>query len=375
MADSAIDSTWIPARLSVGLISAGRVGTALGERLERVGHIVSARTERGLSNAAQRLPDTAICSLPEVAQRAELLVIAVPDDQLPGVINELSTDYKGAPLIRPGMIIAHTAGSAGLSVLQPLRHSGAMLLALHPAMTFTGDSSDTDRLEGTVFGITAEDAAAMVVAQALVAEMGGIALPIAEEDRVLYHSALSHSVNGIITLIGDVVDLLHGVVQRGRQSALSLRMDSLGSPAAIDDSFIEGAMSSHSMSSNNAALDNAALDNTQYAGQSDYEPAFDEPAFDEPSPEALISPLVRAALDNVLLQGDDALSGPIVREDYVTVHNHQQAIVQVDPAALPLYRAIVRRTAERRMAAHKIKNQQAYRHFMESFDTEEINRG
>ena len=35
-----------PARLSVGLISAGRVGTAIGAALERRGHVVAAVVAR-----------------------------------------------------------------------------------------------------------------------------------------------------------------------------------------------------------------------------------------------------------------------------------------------------------------------------------------
>ena len=50
-----------PARLKVGIISAGRVGTALGVALERADHVVVACS--GISRASRqraqrRLPDT-----------------------------------------------------------------------------------------------------------------------------------------------------------------------------------------------------------------------------------------------------------------------------------------------------------------------------
>ena len=52
-----------PARLKVGIISAGRVGTALGVALERADHVVvacSAVSAASRRRAAQRLPDTLV---------------------------------------------------------------------------------------------------------------------------------------------------------------------------------------------------------------------------------------------------------------------------------------------------------------------------
>ena len=52
-----------PARLSVGIISAGRVGTALGVALERADHVVvacSAISQASRQRAQRRLPDTAV---------------------------------------------------------------------------------------------------------------------------------------------------------------------------------------------------------------------------------------------------------------------------------------------------------------------------
>ena len=52
-----------PARLSVGVISAGRVGTALGVALERAEHVVvacSAISHASRQRAERRLPDTQV---------------------------------------------------------------------------------------------------------------------------------------------------------------------------------------------------------------------------------------------------------------------------------------------------------------------------
>ena len=61
-----------PARLKVGIISAGRVGTALGVALERVDHVVVAcsAVSRASRHRAERwLPDTPVSPVPDVAGR------------------------------------------------------------------------------------------------------------------------------------------------------------------------------------------------------------------------------------------------------------------------------------------------------------------
>ena len=84
---------------------------------------------------------------------------------------------------QPGQLVAHTSGRFGVGVLHPVRAAGAMPLALHPAMTFTGMSLDLTRLLDCTFGVTA-DAAMLPIAQALVVEMGAEPVAIAEGDRV-----------------------------------------------------------------------------------------------------------------------------------------------------------------------------------------------
>ena len=82
-----------PARLKVGIISAGRVGTALGVALERAEHVVvacSAVSAASRQRAQRRLPDTPILPVHEVADRSELLLLAVPDAELAALVTGLA---------------------------------------------------------------------------------------------------------------------------------------------------------------------------------------------------------------------------------------------------------------------------------------------
>jgi predicted short-subunit dehydrogenase-like oxidoreductase (DUF2520 family) len=197
-----------PARLRVGVVGAGRVGATLGAALLRAGHPVIAAT--AVSDASVRrvetwLPDAEILPADEVLAVADFVLIAVPDDALRPVVAGLAD----AGAWRPGQIVAHTSGAQGISALDPAAARGALALALHPVMTFTGRSEDLDRLTGAAFGVTALEEL-RPVAESLVVEMGGEPVWVPESARPLYHAALSLGANHLVTLVNDALGLLAG---------------------------------------------------------------------------------------------------------------------------------------------------------------------
>ena len=64
-------------------------------------------------------------------------------------------------------------------------------------------------------------------------------------------------------------------------------------------------------------------------------------------PAATLRPLLTAALDNALDQGDAALTGPIVRGDVNTVRAHLDGILAEAPTTLATYLALARATLSR----------------------------
>ncbi len=289
-----------PARLKVGVISAGRVGTALGAALERADHVVvacSAISAASRRLAQRRLPDTAVLAVPDVADRAELLLLTVPDAELLGLVNGLAA--TGA--VRRGTIVAHTSGANGVALLAPLTAQGCIPLAIHPAMTFTGADEDVARLSETCFGITAADEIGYAIAQALVLEIGGEPFRVDEDARTLYHAALAHGSNHVVTLIADALTALR------------------------------------------AALSGQALLGQEAVG-------------DAPGglAERIIGPLARAALENTLSRGQSALTGPVARGDAAAVAAHLAALDEVDPELAQAYCADSLRTAQRAEAPEEV---------------------
>lgn len=117
----------------------------------------------------------------------------------------------------------------------------------------------------------------------LVADLGGRAMWVAEEHRTLYHAGLAHGANHLVTLVAEALEML-----------------AIASP--------------------------------------------DNP---DVTPSDTLRPLLTAALDNVLSQGDSALTGPIVRGDANTVRDHLVEIAASAPHTLPTYVAMARATLDR----------------------------
>ena len=266
-------------RLDVGVVGTGHVGAVLGAALLRAGHRVvaaSGSSPASRSRAETLLPGVPLVPPAEVARRCTLLLLCVPDDALAGLVGDLAGD------VRPGQLVAHVSGAHGLSVLQPLADRGALPLALHPVLPFTGTALDLERLVGACFGVTAPEPL-RPVGEALVLETGGEPVWVADALRPLWHAALAHGANHLVALVAQSADLLRG--------------------AGVED------------------------------------------------PAAVLGPLLGAALDGALRQGDAALTGPVSRGDAGTVRAHLAALPD---EARPAYVALARMTADRALASGRL---------------------
>src|SRR6516165_9957948 len=289
-----------PARLKVGIISAGRVGTALGVALERVDHVVvacSAVSRASRQRAEHWLPDTPVSPVPDVAGNAELLLLAVPDTELAPLVSGLAATSA----VRPGTIVAHTSGANGVAVLAPLSRQDCIALAIHPAMTFTGSDEDISRLPDTCFGITAADEVGYAIGQSLVLEIGGEPFRVREDARTLYHAALAHASNHVVTVVADALEALRAALWGQELLGQQLVDDAPGGIA-----------------------------------------------------ERVIGPLTRAAVENTLQRGQAALTGPVARGDADAVAAHLHALSEIEPQIAAAYRANSQRTAERAHAPAEV---------------------
>jgi predicted short-subunit dehydrogenase-like oxidoreductase (DUF2520 family) len=231
-----------PARLRVGIVGAGRVGSALGAALSRAGHeivAVSAVSAQSLRRAEHMLPGAPVLPADEVVASADFVLLAVPDDAL----RPLVTGLANTGAWRAGQLVAHTSGARGIAVLDSAAARGVLPLALHPVMTFAGRPEDVDRVAGATFGVTADDEL-RPVAEALVVEMGGEPVWVPESARPLYHAALTVGSNHLVTLVNDALDVLRGAgVEQPARLLAPLLSASLDNVLRLGDAALTGPVS------------------------------------------------------------------------------------------------------------------------------------
>ena len=299
-----------PGRLGVGIVSAGRVGAVLGSALRAVDHRVvgvHAVSEASRERAEMLLPGVPVLEVEQVVRRAELVLLAVPDDELAGLVGGLAD--VGA--WRAGQLVVHTSGRYGADVLAPAQRAGAVPIALHPAMTFSGYSTDVARLAGCPMAVTAP-AAFLPVGQALAVELGGEPFVLEEDARPAYHAALAHGANHLLTVVTQAVRVL--------------------AAAGVED----GA--------------------------------------------ATLGPLLAAALDRALHEGEAGLTGPVSRGDAGTVAAHLEALSSLRDGeghglddVVASYRQLATAATERCETAGRLTVEQALR-LRETLTPEQLER-
>ena len=198
-----------PGRLGVGIIGAGRVGPVIGAALAGAGHAIvgiASVSRRNRDRAAAMLPDVPVLDIPDLIERSELVILAVPERELESLVAGLAA--VGA--WQPGQLVLHTAPGLGYGVLAPAVAAGAIPLAVHPAMVFTGTTLDLVRLRESYCAVTAPTPV-LPIGQALVVEMGAEPVIVAEGDRATYAEAIATASSFSESIVGQAVDLLAGL--------------------------------------------------------------------------------------------------------------------------------------------------------------------
>ena len=193
-------------RLGVGIIGAGRVGPVIGAALAGAGHAIvgiASVSEDNRDRARALLPEVPILEIPELLERSELVILAIPEAEIESLVAGLAATGSW----QPGQLVLHTAPGLGYSVLAPAVAAGVIPLAIHPTMVFTGTSLDLVRMRESYFAVTAPTPV-LPIGQALVVEMGGEPIVIAEVDRATYAEAVSTASNFSASIVRQSTALL-----------------------------------------------------------------------------------------------------------------------------------------------------------------------
>lgn len=191
---------------TIGLIGAGAVGSILARALSQAGYTVKVIVDRS-AGAAKTLAqaigaERSGTDFALLRQDVGLLLIAVPDDQIPAVDRALGKllpqmNFAGA---------AHTSGTLTGSALTRLAEGGVPVGSMHPLQTFPA-KGPSPLLQNVYFALEGDGRLVPTLA-ALVDAMGGIPVEMPSEGKIAYHTAAVMASNFIPVLLREARELM-----------------------------------------------------------------------------------------------------------------------------------------------------------------------
>jgi len=171
----------------VGIIGNQPCGPVLAKAWASAGHeLVGAAVDspEAIERIEALLPDLPIAGMAAVTEDAEVVLLAVPDAD----VEITCAGLADLSLFGPRKIVIHFSPSNGYEVLSAAALHGAVTIAMHPVLSFTGTSVDLQVLKNSVVAVTAPDVY-LPIAQALAIELGAEPIVVKQEQRAAYAEA------------------------------------------------------------------------------------------------------------------------------------------------------------------------------------------
>lgn len=213
-------------KFNISIIGAGKVGVAVGNLLARKGHRIvtaTAKTRASLDMAAPFLPHTYMLQdNAEAVSAADVILITTKDEQ----IRTVCDDLVARDAIKPAHTLIHMSGGASLEVLSSAKTTGAKVASLHPIQSFASIELAIERLPGSYFGITANGPAKEIALQ-ITHDLDGKPIEVADENKVLYHTAACIASNYLVTLL-NLAEKVYAAAGLDKNAALEAMMRLVG---------------------------------------------------------------------------------------------------------------------------------------------------
>jgi predicted short-subunit dehydrogenase-like oxidoreductase (DUF2520 family) len=199
--------------LSVNIIGAGRLGTALALALSASGYSIKAIVARRgphARKAAQLIGDKQARAL-SAAQLdqlppSDIIFITTPDDLIEGVAARLASALKQDRKKRPATVL-HASGALSSEVLGQLREAGFRTGSMHPLISVSEPRAGALSLRKAFYCVEGERAA-VALARGIVRDLGGQSFSLDSRDKVLYHAAAVMASGHMVALFDIAVGML-----------------------------------------------------------------------------------------------------------------------------------------------------------------------
>jgi predicted short-subunit dehydrogenase-like oxidoreductase (DUF2520 family) len=198
-----VDTSVQTARPSISLIGAGRVGSTLARALHGAGYTINSIWSRtpAHAEALAHQVNARLVDLVDAPSSADLTLLAVSDDSLAGLMQELAD--VGA--WHAGQMVVHCSGVLPVAVLSPAAFHGALTGGFHPLAAIA--EREQELPHGITFAVEAAEPLRGIL-HAMAQAIGGRPFDLQGAERGLYHAAAVLASNYTVVLAALAADLL-----------------------------------------------------------------------------------------------------------------------------------------------------------------------
>jgi predicted short-subunit dehydrogenase-like oxidoreductase (DUF2520 family) len=225
----------------IGLIGAGRLGTALARAMADAGltvHALASRREASAQRLAAALPGCRVLAAQPLVDACDIVFLTTPDDALPALAASLRW--------RPGIAVVHCSGASELSVLAAARRAGAAIGGFHPLQSFGAapdDSSSAPRLDLSGCTVTIEAAPPLdALLQDLAHRLGARVNRLPPGMRGRYHAAAGYASQFVHVLLREATDIWQSWGASEDDAVAALLPLLAGTIASVQRSGVAGGM-------------------------------------------------------------------------------------------------------------------------------------
>jgi predicted short-subunit dehydrogenase-like oxidoreductase (DUF2520 family) len=195
---------------TVSIIGVGRLGTAiaiaLAESAYRIISLVGRRRQQVLKAATVIDVSCEILVAKDLGnyRPAEVVIIAVPDDRIPQIAQNLA-QIRLPKGLTPTVL--HTSGALSSTIFENLADGGWRAGSIHPLVSVSDPRAGVNAFRKS-FWCVEGDPVALRVARQLVRDFGGRTFSIDRKDKPLYHAAAVMSSGNVMALFDVAVRML-----------------------------------------------------------------------------------------------------------------------------------------------------------------------
>ncbi len=185
----------------IGIIGSGKLGVSLGRYFKKGGFSISGVSgidPKEVEIASEMIGTRSIFSVKKLLISSKIVMVAVPDDQIGRVWEEI----KGKEL--EGKLVFHTSGTLSSKVFKGAEKYGVRVASLHPMMTFSDRMTEIQRMREMTIALEGE----CRELEEIIKMLGNNYFKVAAKTKVRYHLGGVYACNLLLPMVSRGIENL-----------------------------------------------------------------------------------------------------------------------------------------------------------------------